>query len=66
MKKQQLRKGWTEKRIRVLAAHHDQQTEEELANEIESAMSARGQTMVVITTRLVQEIQALIARKRCA
>jgi hypothetical protein len=41
MKKQRLPEGWTEKRIRALAAHHDQQTEEQQAAEIDAAFSAK-------------------------
>jgi hypothetical protein len=66
MKKQRLPKGWTEKRIRELAAHHDQQTEDEQAKEIEDAISAKDQTVMVVPTKLVPEIQALIAHKRGA
>ena len=66
MKKQRLPRGWTEKRIRELAAHHDQQTEEEQAAEIEAALSTKDQTLMVVPTELVPEIQALIASKRGA
>ena len=66
MKKQRLPRGWTEKRVRDLAAHHDQQSEEEQAAEIEAALSAKDQTLMVVPTELVPEIQALIARKRGA
>jgi hypothetical protein len=66
MKKQRLPQGWTEKRIRALAAHHDLQNEEEQAAEIEAAMSSKDQTVIVVPTDLVPEIQALIARKRGA
>ena len=63
MKKQRLPQGWTDKRIRELAAHHDRQTNEEQAAEIEAALSAKNQTLMVVPTELVPEIQALIARK---
>ena len=66
MRKQSLPLAWTEKRIRELATHHDQQTEEEQAAEIEAALSAKDQTLMVVPTELVPEIQALIARKRGA
>ena len=66
MKKQRLPRGWTEKEIRQLAAHHDQQTDAELAAEIEAALSARDQTLMVVPTELVPKIQALVARKRGA
>ena len=66
MKNQRLPKGWTQKKIRELAAHHDQQTEEEQAAEIDAAMSAKGQTVMVVPTDLVPKIRALIARRRGA
>jgi hypothetical protein len=66
MKKQRLPRGWTEEGIRELAAQHDQQTEEEQAAEIDAALSAKEQTLMVVPTELVPEIQALIARKRGA
>ena len=65
-KKQRLPAGWTEKRIRELAAHHDHETEEEQAEEIDAAMSKKGHTVMVVPTKLVPVIQALIARKRGA
>ena len=66
MKKQRLPRGWTAEHIREVAAHHDRQTEEQQAAEIEAALSARDQTMMVVPTDLVPEIQAFIARKRGA
>jgi hypothetical protein len=66
MKKQDLPDGWPEKRIRALAAHHDQQTEEQQAADIEAAFSAKGQTLMAVPTELVPEILALIAQKRGA
>jgi hypothetical protein len=65
-KKQRMPRGWTEKRVRELAAHHDQQGEEEQAAEIEAALSAKNQTLMVVPTELVPAIHALIARKRGA
>jgi hypothetical protein len=64
MKKQRLPRGWTEQRIHEVVAHHDHQSEEEQAEEIEAALSAKDQTMMVVPIELVPEIQALIARKR--
>lgn len=64
MKKQRLPKGWTEKQLRELARHHDQLSEDEQAKEIEDAARAKGRTMIVVPTRLVPQIQALIAGKR--
>jgi hypothetical protein len=64
MKKQRLPPAWTEKRIRALADRHDRQTEEEQAAEIQAALSAKDQTVLVVPTELVPEIQALIASRR--
>ena len=66
MKKQRLPRGWTEKRIRELADHHDHQSDEEQAAEIEAALSAKDQTVMVVPTKLVPKICALIARSRGA
>jgi hypothetical protein len=66
MKKQRLPRGWTEARARELAANHDRQSEEEQAAEIEAALAAKDQTLMVVPTELVPEIQALIARRRGA
>jgi hypothetical protein len=63
MKKQCLPRGWTEKRIQELAAHHDQQTIQEQAAEIEAALAVKDQTLMVVPTKLVPEIQALIVRR---
>jgi hypothetical protein len=65
-KKLRLPRGWTEKSVRELVAHHDRQTEAEQAAEIEAALSAKDHTLMVVPTELVPEIQALIARKRGA
>lgn len=66
MKKQVLPQGWTEKQIEDLAAHHDRQSPAEQAAEIDAAVSAKDQTLMVVPTKLVPKIQALITRKRRA
>ncbi len=66
MKKQRLPRGWTEKRIQQLAEHHDRQTEEEQAAEIEAAVAQKGQTVLVVPTKLVPKILRLIKPKRSA
>jgi hypothetical protein len=66
MKKQHLPRGWTERRIRELAQHHDRLTEEEQAAEIETSMAQKGQTVLVVPTKFVPEILRLIAPKRPA
>jgi hypothetical protein len=66
MKKQRLPKGWTEKRIRELAAYHDNLTEDEEAAEIEASLAKKDHTVMVVPTKLVPEIVKLIARKQTA
>ena len=66
MKKQRLPKGWTEERIRKLAEHHDNLTEDEQVAEIEAGLSEENQTVMVVPTELVPEIVKLINKKRPA
>jgi hypothetical protein len=66
VKKQRLPKGWTEKQIRELAAHHDNLTEDKQAAEIEAALSAKNQTLMIVPTELVPKIRAMIAGKKGA
>jgi hypothetical protein len=64
--KQQFPPSWSEKRVREVIAHYDNQTEEEQAAEIEAACQAENVTLVAVPTELVTEVLALIARKRGA
>jgi hypothetical protein len=64
MKKQRLPKGWTEERIRKLAEHHDNLTDDEEVAEMEAALNAENQTVMVVPTELVPEIVKLINKKR--
>ena len=66
MKKQKLPKGWTQAQLKELAQHHDTQSEEEQAAEIEAAATQKGQTLLVVPTELVPEILNLIERKQTA
>lgn len=63
-KKQKLPPGWTEKRIRELAEHYDNQSEDEQAAEHAAALRAEGTTVLVVATELVPEIVKRIAKKR--
>jgi hypothetical protein len=65
-KKQAYPAGWDEKRIRKLAEHYDNQTEDDQAAEHEAAFLAEGQTVMVVPTELVPEIVKLISKKRPA
>jgi hypothetical protein len=58
--KQKLPRGWTEKKIRAVIAHYDQQTDEEAAGEIESAAEAPGETWMSVPTELVSAVTRLI------
>lgn len=63
-KKQKYPAGWDEKRIRSLAEHYDNQTEDEQVAEHEAAMHAAGQTVMVVPTELVPEVVKLINKKK--
>ena len=63
---QKLPLGWDEDRVRKLAEHYDNQTEDEQVAEHEAAMQAEGQTVMVVPTELVPEIVKLIGKKRPA
>ena len=58
--------GWDEERVRKLAEHYDNQTEDEHAAEIEAALTEENQTVMVVPTELVPEIVELINKKRPA
>jgi hypothetical protein len=65
-KKQKYPAGWDEERVRKLAKHYDNQTEDEQVAEHEAAMQAEDQTVMVVPTELVPEIVKLINKKRPA
>ncbi len=65
-KKQKYPAGWDEERVRKLAEHYDNQTEDEQVAEHEAAMRAEDQTVMVVPTELVPEIVKLINKKRPA
>jgi len=58
--KQRLPAGWTEKKVRELIRHYDQQTDEEGAAEIEAAQEAPGETWMSVPTDLVPTVSRLI------
>ena len=65
-KKQKYPPGWDEKRVRKLAEHYDNQSEDEQVAEHEAALHAEGQTIMAVPTELVPEIVKLINKKRPA
>ncbi len=57
--------GWDEDRVRTLAQHYDDQTEDEQFAEHETAMRAEeNQTLMVVPTELVPEVVNLINKRR--
>lgn len=58
--------GWGAGRVQQVIDHYENQTEDEQAAEIEDALRSDGVTMVAVPTELVDEVRALIARKRSA
>jgi hypothetical protein len=65
-KKQKYPPGWDEARVRKLAEHYDNQTEDEQAAEIKAALNDENQTLMTVPTELVPEIVKLINKKRPA
>ena len=64
--KQKLPKGWSEKRIREVVEHYENQTEDEAVAEDEAARKGDDFTMMRVPRELVPEIEALIARRTSA
>jgi hypothetical protein len=57
--------GWDEDRVRKLADHYENQTEDEQVAEHEAAMRAEeNQTLMVVPTELVPEVVKLINNRR--
>ena len=65
-KKQVYPAEWDEARVRKLAEHYDNQTEDDQVAEHEAAFRAEGQTVMVVPTELVPAIVKMIATKRPA
>jgi hypothetical protein len=51
-KNQKYPPGWNENRVRKVIAHHEHQTEDEQAAEIEQALKSQNITMVAVPTPL--------------
>lgn len=66
MSKQNFPPGWDEQRVREVAAHYENQSEDEQFAEIEAAADAEDTTMMAVPTELAPEVRALIARKHTA
>jgi hypothetical protein len=64
--KQKFPRGWDEKRVRELIAHHESQTADQEFADLEPAREAEDITLMAIPTALVPEVRALLARKQTA
>lgn len=62
--KQYLPKGWNQERVQKVIDYYDNQTDEEGAAEYEAGMAVNGQSMILVPTKLIPEIEALIARRK--
>ncbi len=56
-------KGWDADRVRKVLAHYESQSEDEALAEDEAAYETDGQTLMIVPTDLVPEIQQLVARR---
>jgi hypothetical protein len=56
-------KGWDADRVRQVLAHYESQSEDEAVAEDEAAYETDGQTLMIVPTDLVPEIQQLVARR---
>jgi hypothetical protein len=65
-KKQKYPPGWDEARVRKLAEHYDNQTEDEAVAEVEAALNDENQTLMMVPAELVPEIVKLINKRRPA
>ena len=54
--------GWDVSRVRDVLTHYETHTEDQPADEIESALDAEGITMIAVPDELADEVRALIAR----
>ena len=58
---QDLPRGWDDDKLRKIAAHYENQTEDEAVAEDEAAFKKDDQTVMVVPTRLVPAIRRLLA-----
>jgi len=56
-------KGWSEARVRRLAKHYEEQSEDEAVAEYEATGRGRQQTTITVPTRLVPAIRRLLNSK---
>jgi hypothetical protein len=56
-------RGWDEKKVQELIAHHEGQTDDEAAAEDEAAFSDKSFTVMQIPVELVAEVDELLVRR---
>ncbi len=59
--KQKFPRGWDEAWVRRVLEHYENQTEDEAVAEDEAAFKAKGQTVMIVPTKLVRKIRQLIS-----
>ncbi len=59
--KQKFPRGWNETKVRRVLEHYENQTEDEAVAEDEAAFQAKGQTVMIVPTKLVPKIRQLIS-----
>ena len=55
-------RGWDADRVRRVLAHYESQSDDEAVAEDEAAYETDGQTVMIVPTELVPEIQQLVAK----
>lgn len=64
MKKPHYPPGWDEAMVRRVLEHYEKQTEDEAVAEDEAALVAEGSTVMIVPTKLVPKITALISKSQ--
>ena len=62
MEEQKFPPGWDADKVKALADYYDNQSDEEAVAEMEAAMEAENQTLVMVPTELMPAISELIAK----
>ncbi len=56
--------GWDENRVRKVLEHYESQSDEEAVAEDEAAYESEKETMVLVPCDLLDEVRALISKRR--
>lgn len=62
MSEQRFPPGWDADKVKALADYYDNQSDDEAIAEIEAAMEAEDQTLMMVPAELVPTIHELIAK----